>query len=51
MTLIERIHSVHEKRGIVDLTCLLCREAQEKHAAWVKRLAQNARVFEPRPAA
>jgi len=49
MTLIERIHSVHEKRGIVDLTCLLCREAQAKakRPAWVG----HPRIFEPRPAA
>ena len=51
MTLIERIHQNHERRGLVDLTCLLCREAQEKarksRPVWIG----HPRVFDPRPAA
>lgn len=50
--LIVRIHGVHAKRGIVDLTCCLCVEAVRRHEqrpAWFANL--RAKEMDPRPAA
>ena len=33
MTLIERIHQVHVKRSIFDITCALCVEQRRRHDA------------------
>ena len=42
MTLIERIHQVHVKRSIFDISCALCVEQRRRHAArrpaWFRNL-------------